>query len=76
VDILEPHTQSQADSADKGRGLAEFAEKHFADFGRIELVDEVDGKIKRLRLHEPVTCGKVKAVANDAHLKQLFDAAK
>lgn len=75
VDILEPHTQSQSDSADKARGLAEFAEKHLAAFGRIELLDKVGDKVKRLRLHEPATCTNVKAVANDAHLMQLFKSA-
>ena len=45
VDILEPHTQSQSDSADKAPGLARFAEKHMDRFGRIELLDVVGGEL-------------------------------
>lgn len=35
VDILDPHTHSLADAADKARGLAEYADRHFNLFGRI-----------------------------------------
>jgi len=44
------------------------------EFGRIELLGEVDSKVKRLPLNDPSTCTKVKAVANDAHLMQLLEA--
>lgn len=42
VDILEPHTSSLSDSWAKALGLAQFAEKHGGDFGRI-LLQQVDG---------------------------------
>lgn len=74
-DILEPHSQREADSAAKARGLAIFADKHGHQFGRIELIDEVGGTIKRLRLKDPETNKRVKAVANDEHLRQLFTDA-
>ena len=74
-DVLEPHSQREADSAAKARGLAIFADKHGHEFGRIELIDEVDGTIKRLRLKETETNKRVKAVANDEHLRQLFNDA-
>ncbi len=74
-DVLEPHSQREADSAAKARGLAIFADKHGHQFGRIELIDEVDGTIKRLRLKETETNKRVKSVANDEHLRQLFNDA-
>lgn len=74
-DILEPHSQRESDSAAKARGLAIFAEMHAHKFGRIELIDEVDGAIKRLRLNDVETNKKVQAVANDEHLRQLFNDA-
>jgi len=74
-DILEPHSQRESDSTAKARGLARFAEKHGHEFGRIELIDEVDGEIKRLSLTQSQNLQKVKAVNNDEHLRQLFEAA-
>lgn len=74
-DILEPHSQREADSAAKARGLAVFAEKHGHQFGRIELIDEVDGVIKRLRLKGTETNKRVQTVANDEALRlQFIDA--
>ncbi|MBA3370936.1 MAG: hypothetical protein H0T96_05710 [Thermoleophilaceae bacterium] len=78
-DVLEPHSQSQADSAAKAKGLATFAEHHGSDFGRIELIDEVseDGQkvLKRLPLKDPKTQKRVKEVSGAEHLRQLFQDA-
>lgn len=38
VDILEPHDPSLADNFEKAVGLARFAQKHGALFGRIQLI--------------------------------------
>jgi len=52
-----------------------FAEKHGHHFGRIELIDEVDGIIKRLRLKDTETNKRVQTVANDEALRlQFIDA--
>jgi type III restriction enzyme len=73
-DILEPHSLSWSDSAAKAKGLAEFANKHGASFGRIELIAKTTGKnFKRLALHTPTIAKSVRAVANNEHLKQLVD---
>jgi len=75
-DVLEPHSQSQSDSAYKAKGMAKFAEKHGHEFGRIELIDELaqDGKkvLKRLVLTDPGTQKRVKAVSGDEHLREIF----
>lgn len=48
ADIVDPHGDYLAESLPKLRGLADFAEKHGTDFGRIEAVAEVDGTYRVL----------------------------
>ena len=74
-DVLEPHTLSLSDSVPKAVGLATFAQEHGDEFGRIELIDEIGGELKRLSLTEPKTCGRVLTVSSDEHLRQLFEDA-
>lgn len=72
VDILEPHAPSLADSYAKAKGLAQFAAKHWNQFGRIELI-RLDGhEIKRLDLAEPDNRAKVLAVDSNAALDLVF----
>ena len=49
-DILEPHDPSRKDNCPKAIGLAKFAEKHGASFGRIELIREQSGVGVKSRL--------------------------
>lgn len=75
VDILEPHAPSLADSYAKAKGLAQFAAKHWNQFGRIELI-RLDGhEIKRLDLAEPDNRTKVLAVDSNAALDLVFGVA-
>ncbi len=73
VDILDPHDDSRADAAEKAAGLAEFARKHGAAFGRIEMVRVVKGKIERLRLHQESVRDKVLKVTDLSHLAELYE---
>jgi type III restriction enzyme len=73
VDILDPHTHSLADAADKARGLAEYADKHFNLFGRIELIRQVAGKLQRVDLRQKEIRDDMKAVSGKDHLDALFD---
>lgn len=52
VDIVDPHGDFLADGASKLRGLADYAEKHGSNYGRIEAVAEVDGSVLVLDLKE------------------------
>lgn len=74
-DVLEPHTLSLADSVSKAVGLARFANKHGDRFGRIELIDKLDGKLKRLALHDPKVCKKVLTIKTEEHLREQFEGA-
>jgi type III restriction enzyme len=72
VDILEPHAPSLTDSYAKAKGLAQFAAKHWNQFGRIELI-RLDGhEIKRLDLAESDNRAKVLAVDSNAALDLVF----
>ena len=77
-DILEPHDPSRKDNADKARGLAEFAEKHWDLFNRIQLIRRnrgSDGKERYFRLDvgNEVIRKKVLAVTGNNHLDQIFE---
>jgi type III restriction enzyme len=77
-DILEPHDGSRADNYPKAVGLAEFAEKHWHLFDRIQLIRKKrgpDGKGRYYRLdvgnHE--IRKKVLAVTSNNRLDEIFD---
>jgi type III restriction enzyme len=72
IDILDPHDESRGDAAEKAVGLAEFARKHGAAFGRIELIRVASGKIERLRLHQESIRDKVLKVTDLKHLAELY----
>ncbi|WP_337288529.1 hypothetical protein [Candidatus Methylomirabilis sp.] len=77
-DILEPHDPSLKDNLAKAVGLAEFAEKHWALFSRIQMVRKKKaptGKDSYYRLdigREPVR-KKVLRVASNNELDQVFE---
>ncbi|MCX6029106.1 MAG: hypothetical protein NT169_07360 [Chloroflexi bacterium] len=79
-DILEPHDPSRDDNAAKAVGLAEFAEKHWRLFDRIQLIRKKkapDGRDHYIRLDvgkEPVRKKVLRITSNDA-LDQVFDDA-
>ena len=77
-DILEPHDPSRKDNCPKAIGLAKFAEKHGAAFGRIELIREhpgVDGKkhFYRLDMGKLQVRNKVKAIKSNDELDAIFE---
>lgn len=73
-DILEPHNLSYDDTVPKAKGLADVARKHGAEFGRIELIARIGGKLKRLRLHDTDTRDAVLTVGSRESLEALFRA--
>ncbi len=63
VDIVDPHTTSLSDAWPKAIGLAEYADKHEHDYGRIELVIVDNGELRRLDLTDSDTLSKVSSVS-------------
>jgi type III restriction enzyme len=73
IDVLDPHDESRGDAAEKAAGLADFARKHGAAFGRIELIRIEKGQIQRLRLHQESVRDKVLKVTDLKHLAELYE---
>jgi type III restriction enzyme len=73
IDVLDPHDESRGDAAEKAAGLADFARKHGAAFGRIELIRIEKDQIQRLRLHQESVRDKVLKVTDLKHLAELYE---
>lgn len=70
-DVLEPHRGE--DSVAKAKGLADFADRHSAAFGRIELI-RVDGnRVRRLNLNDHRVRAAVMPIQSHDELVRLFD---
>ncbi len=74
VDLLDPHLLSLEDAPAKAVGLAEYADKHHLDFGRIELIIVEGDEVKRLDLTDEQIRNKVKDVQTHGHLRQLYQS--
>jgi type III restriction enzyme len=77
-DILEPHDSSLKDNAAKAVGLAEFAEKHWALFGRIQMIRKQkapNGKelYYRLDLGKETVRKQVLALSNNSEFDRVFN---
>lgn len=76
-DILEPHDPSRSDNCERAKGLAKFAESHWALFGRIQLIRKMRGPdgldhYYRLDMSKASTRNKVRAIADNHALDELF----
>ena len=74
VDVLDPHLLSLEDAPAKAAGLAEYADKHWPEFGRIELIIMENDELKRLDLTDEGTRNKVRGVQTHEHLRQLYSS--
>ncbi|MCY8961771.1 DEAD/DEAH box helicase [Bacillus atrophaeus] len=77
-DILEPHDPSLRDNAAKAVGLAEFAERHWGLFDRIQLIRKKKGadgteRYYRLDMGNDEVRQKVLAVTDNNQLDQIFE---
>lgn len=72
VDLVDPHTTSLSDAWPKAIGLAEYADKHAHEYGRIELVMVECDEVRRLDLTVAGVRGQVKNITTNEQLKALF----
>lgn len=77
-DILEPHDPSRNDNLAKAVGLAEFAEKHWDLFQRIQLIRKKRGadgveRYYRLDMGNTAVRSKVLPVTSNSQLDQVFE---
>jgi type III restriction enzyme len=81
IDVLEPHDPSLADNFEKAVGLAKFAEKHGAMFGRIQMIrkkSSASGEhFRRLDVNETAVIHRLLPVTSNPQLDAVFaDLAK
>jgi type III restriction enzyme len=79
IDILEPHDQNLSDNFEKAVGLAKFAEKHGAMFGRIQLIRKQSSAggehFSRLEINQAATIKKLLLITSNPQLDDLFASA-
>ena len=76
-DIIDPHDPNKPDAVSKAKGLALFAQKHgySSCFGRMEVIAEVKGQLKRIDLMDDKKRELVKKLDSANALLQLYDLA-
>lgn len=67
---MEPHQGE--DSVAKLHGLAAFAERNAAAFGRVHMLRDVDGCMLRLRLEDVNVRNRIRPVQGTADLLQAY----
>ena len=76
IDILEPHDPSLSDNFEKAVGLAKFADKHGAMFGRIQLIRKQSSAcgehFVRLEINQAATIKKLLLITSNPQLDDLF----
>jgi type III restriction enzyme len=79
IDILEPHRPDLDDNFEKAVGLAKFAEKHGALFGRIQLIRKQTSAggehFARLEINHPAMIKKLLLITSNPQLDKLFASA-
>lgn len=79
IDILEPHDPSLSDNFEKAVGLAKFAEKHGALFGRIQLIRKQSSAggehFARLEINQTAMIKQLVLVTSNPQLDALFASA-
>ena len=74
VDIVDPHGAHLDDAVTKAKGLALYAKEHGHRFGRIEILDKIEGRIRRLDLKDHRIRDQINAVTNNDGLTALYKA--
>ena len=72
VDILEPHDDGRTDTWAKAKGLAEFADKHGMDFGRIVIARRKDKTWHMADVNDMRTRAKARKMQSASDLESLF----
>jgi type III restriction enzyme len=76
IDMLEPHDPSLADNFEKAVGLARFAERHGALFGRIQLIRKQSSAggehFARLEINQAAAIKKLLLITTNPQLDELF----
>lgn len=72
IDILEPHDDTRTDTWAKTKGLAEFADKHGMDFGRLIIARKKNIQWELADVNEMDTRAKARKMQSNNDLENLF----
>jgi type III restriction enzyme len=72
VDILEPHDDSRTDTWAKAKGLAEFADKHGMDFGRLIIARKKKDMWQMADVNDKTVREKARRMQSSSDLESLF----
>ena len=75
VDVLDPHDPTRADAVPKAKGLARYAEKHGARFGRVRVQAKIGDQLKSLELTDPKVREAVNVLDSSEALVHLYETA-
>jgi type III restriction enzyme len=77
VDVLEPHRPDLDDNFEKAVGLAKFAQRHGALFGRIQMIRKKSSAggehFARLNINKAAMIKKLLPITSNAQLNRLFE---
>ena len=72
ADVVEPHDDSRTDTWAKAKGLAEFADKHGMDFGRLTIARRKDKTWQIADVNEMRTRTRARRMQSASDLESLF----
>ena len=72
VDIIEPHDHTRSDTWAKVKGLADFADKHGVQFGRLIIARKQGEAFERIDLNDNITRRKARAMQSQSDIESLF----
>ena len=75
IDILDPHGWHLPEAVQKAVGLSLIAEEHGHRFGRIEVIDKIEGQLLRLDLKDKTVRKQVQAVTTSDGLHAIYEVA-
>ncbi len=72
ADLIDPHNSNMDDTWCKAKGLAEYAEDHGRQFGRLEIVIVEKGVLKRMDVNNPEIRKKAKRFQSNNDVDAIF----
>jgi type III restriction enzyme len=72
VDIIDPHNHELADALGKAKGLSDYAEAHAEKVGHVDVLTEIDRRVRRLHLERADIRRQLGALNNNTELAGLY----
>lgn len=72
VDVIEPHDDTRSDTWAKAKGMAEFADSHGMEFGRLIIARKKNGVFQMADMNEKATREKARKMQSQSDLESIF----